>query len=132
MWPFDNIQTKFLPVNCTAVVQPCDQGVIRSFKSHYRRLVLQHVFDASEVNPDFQIAKDLKLIEALHFIDKTWKTVHPNVIINSFISSGLTLRPLLLIEEEPTLFEHDFSDDVDERMLADELAEVDYNSDEVS
>ena len=44
---------------------------------------------------------------------------------------GLTLRPLLLIEEEPTLFEHDFSD-VDERMLADKLAEVDYNIDEVS
>ena len=37
-----NVQLVFLPPNTTSVLQPMDQGVIRSLKAHYRgRVVLQ-------------------------------------------------------------------------------------------
>jgi hypothetical protein len=32
-----NIEVIFLPANNTALIQPCDQGIIRTFKAHYRR-----------------------------------------------------------------------------------------------
>jgi hypothetical protein len=32
-----NIIVIFLPANTTPLIQPCDQGIIRAFKAHYRR-----------------------------------------------------------------------------------------------
>ena len=36
-----NIQLVFLPPNATSVLQPIDQGVIRSLKAHYRGRVVR-------------------------------------------------------------------------------------------
>lgn len=38
-----NIELHFLPPNCTAAVQPLDQGVIMSFKSGYRKRVIDRI-----------------------------------------------------------------------------------------
>ncbi|GES73564.1 CENP-B homolog protein 2-like [Rhizophagus clarus] len=37
-----NIEIKSLPPNTTAHLQPCDKGIINSFKTHYRKLLLQN------------------------------------------------------------------------------------------
>jgi hypothetical protein len=36
----ENIHFMYLPANTTSVLQPMDQGVIRSLKCHFRRLIL--------------------------------------------------------------------------------------------
>ena len=36
-----NVQLVFLPPNATSVLQPADQGVIRSLKVHYRERVVR-------------------------------------------------------------------------------------------
>ncbi|GES77977.1 CENP-B homolog protein 2-like [Rhizophagus clarus] len=37
-----NIEIKFLPPNTTTHLQPCDKGIINSFKAHYQKLLLQN------------------------------------------------------------------------------------------
>ena len=37
---YHNVNVLFLPLNCTSVVQPLDQGIIAAFKAHYR---CQHI-----------------------------------------------------------------------------------------
>ncbi|GBB96436.1 hypothetical protein RclHR1_27540002 [Rhizophagus clarus] len=37
-----NIKIEFLPPNTTAHLQPCDKGIINSFKAQYRKLLLQN------------------------------------------------------------------------------------------
>ncbi|KAK4306572.1 hypothetical protein Pmani_021621 [Petrolisthes manimaculis] len=33
----NNIKLAFLPPNMTSLLQPCDQGLIQTFKSYYQR-----------------------------------------------------------------------------------------------
>ena len=32
-----NVRVEFLPANTTAICQPLDQGIIRTFKAYYKR-----------------------------------------------------------------------------------------------
>ena len=41
----DSIEVKFLPPNTTTVLQPCDAGIIHSFKCHYKHLFIQNQID---------------------------------------------------------------------------------------
>jgi hypothetical protein len=36
----DNVLAVYLPPNCTSLVQPLDQGILWSFKSHYKGVFL--------------------------------------------------------------------------------------------
>ena len=47
---FTNIKLIFLPPNTTSVLQPMDQGVIRSLKAHYRKKVVRLCIKAVESN----------------------------------------------------------------------------------
>ena len=43
---YSNIEIHFLLPNATSVLQPMDQGVIKSFKAHYRRRLLNRLLAA--------------------------------------------------------------------------------------
>lgn len=42
-----NIIVKFFPPNVTSIGQPMDQGVLETFKRHYRRFLLQEILEKS-------------------------------------------------------------------------------------
>ncbi|RIB30890.1 DDE superfamily endonuclease-domain-containing protein [Gigaspora rosea] len=42
----DCLRVEFLPPNTTSILQPCDAGIIYSFKCHYKRLFVQNRIDA--------------------------------------------------------------------------------------
>lgn len=44
-----NIELIFLPPNTTLKVQPCDDGIIRALKIHYRRRFYSSILEAYEV-----------------------------------------------------------------------------------
>ena len=44
----ENVTVKYLPPNCTFLIQPMDQEVIQSFKCHYRKLIVQKHVGAND------------------------------------------------------------------------------------
>ena len=45
-----NIRVLYLPPNVTSILQPMDQGIIRSLKCKYRQIILQRIIDSCRKN----------------------------------------------------------------------------------
>ena len=80
---FSQIRLQYLPACQTSIMQPLDQGIIRSFKALYRSLLLQlkiHSGDRSTLN--------YRLISYAKLICKAWARVSTKTIINCFHAAG--------------------------------------------
>ncbi|XP_023228548.1 tigger transposable element-derived protein 4-like [Centruroides sculpturatus] len=75
-----NIKLVFLPPNCTSVLQPMDQGIIRSLKSHFRKILLQKIITNMEDKNKMAIS----LLDAVDFLEKSWCKVSSLIIANCF------------------------------------------------
>ena len=87
----NHIKLIFLPANTTSLLQPLDQGIIRSLKAHYRREmranVLEQIEDVKKVSAN-NLAKKTNLLEALHLLALSWKHVSEETIQNCFKKGG--------------------------------------------
>ena len=82
-----NVQLVFLPPNTTSILQPMDQGVIRSLKAHYRGRVVRllcRVLEKKEPCPTISILQSVKIP-----VD-SWEVVSKETIINCFRNAGIT------------------------------------------
>jgi hypothetical protein len=77
----------FFPPNTTSKVQPLDQGIIRSFKAHYRKRLVKHVISncASAPSPEQVVVSAL---DAAYWIGGAWKEVNESTIRNTFRTAG--------------------------------------------
>ena len=60
-----NVQLVFLPPNTTSVLQPMDQGVIRSLKAHYQGRVVRRLctaLDKTKTLPKISILQGMKIL----------------------------------------------------------------------
>lgn len=48
----NNVRIEFLPTNATSVCQPLDQGIIRTWKAHYRAPWLRFAIEHFEADKD--------------------------------------------------------------------------------
>ena len=89
----NHIKLIFLPANTTSLLQPLDQGIIRSLKAHYRREmranVLEQIEDVKKVSAN-NLAKKTNLLEALHLLAFSWKHVLEEIIQNCFKNGGFS------------------------------------------
>lgn len=70
-----NIVVKFLPKNCTPLIQPMDQNVIAKIKTGYKKRFLSKLF-APENELHFEVAlKSFNLLDALRCLNDAWETV---------------------------------------------------------
>lgn len=85
-----NITLKFFPSNSTALLQPMDQGIIRSFKAYYRRQLVQHIIASADVA---HTADDIVItaLDAICWIDLAWKSITELTIQNTFKRAGFQL-----------------------------------------
>lgn len=89
-----NIKVVFLPANTTSIMQPCDQGIIRTFKAHYRHQmrsrIIREMDDGLDL-PSNAIAKKITLLDALHMIKESWQNcVTAKTIANCFKKGGFS------------------------------------------
>jgi hypothetical protein len=85
-----NINIVFFPPNTTSVVQPLDQGVIHSFKCHYRRMVVKHII-AQCITADNVNQIIITALDAIQWINEAWNIVTTNTIRNCFSAAGFHL-----------------------------------------
>jgi hypothetical protein len=88
-----NIKVVFLPPNVTAKSQPCDQGIIASYKAHYRRYLVQWLLEvANKPGNEGKQLKDLAptIYQAMQWSLRAWKeNVTAQTIKNCWRKSGL-------------------------------------------
>ena len=64
-----NTTIKFLPPNTTSRLQPCDAGIIASFKTHYQRKFVRCLLEQFESNESLS---KLSVLKAIQFIQESW------------------------------------------------------------
>lgn len=85
------IELVFLPANTTSVIQPCDQGVIRTFKQFYRNDLTKKLHDIvdSEKAVDAAVAaKGITVLDAIHIVSSAWSKMKPETLRNCFKKAG--------------------------------------------
>ncbi|XP_070390804.1 tigger transposable element-derived protein 6-like [Dermacentor albipictus] len=82
-----NVELKYFPPNCTSIIQPLDQGVIRSMKCAYRQRVMQRLLLNVETGRDTK----LDLYMALQMMAAAWAATGRPVIANCFTHAGFKL-----------------------------------------
>lgn len=93
--PPPNVRICWLPKNSTSRFQPLDQGIIQSFKSHYRRQWLQFMLHQYEKNED--PVKLINLYLGIRWIVRSWNHfVSDTTIYNCFRKSTLVSSPIAL------------------------------------
>ena len=83
------IELKFLPKNTTSKLQPCDDGIIQSTKSTYRKLLLRHVI--SRIDEDKRastITEEIDVLMAIRWIMNAWQTLPRETIVKCFHKCG--------------------------------------------
>ena len=77
------VELLFLPPNCTSVLQPMDQGIIRLFKFFYRKESLRMIVDYIDTH-NKRPEEFLNILQALRFTKTAWNQVKPAAIENCF------------------------------------------------
>ena len=106
----DSINVKFLPPNTTTALQPCDAGIIHSFKCHYKRLFVQNRIDAYDDVQDgiTETLSGYSVYDALQNSAEAWSMVSSQTIANCWRKTGIL--PL----------DDDNDDDDDEDLVSDD------------
>ena len=91
------IKLVFLPANTTAGTQPLDAGIIRTFKSIYRKSLVQHMIEHSEDCQEDEmtageIIKTLHVSNSINWISQSWDLIQEQTIINCFAHTGIGSR----------------------------------------
>ena len=89
------ITVMFLPKNTTAHIQPLDQGIIKCFKSNYRReLLLSAIASPADV-PTF--VKQITVKDAIYTCGRAWDNVTPKTVNNCWTKGlGQAFQPRVL------------------------------------
>ena len=80
----DSVKVKFLLPNTTTELQPCDAGIIHSFKCHYKHLFIQNWINAYDDMQDGLVEKlsDYMIYDALQNAAEAWSMVSFQTISN--------------------------------------------------
>jgi len=86
-----NIEVIFLPPNCTAKLQPLDQGIIRSVKARYKREMTLLLYNSLK---NEKILPKVILLDAINMISRAWNSLKlsPQIIRNCWRKANILLE----------------------------------------
>lgn len=98
---FSNITVSFLPANTTSKLQPLDLGIIKNFKTHYRKLLMRYIVTKIEsASTAADIVKSVNVLNAIRWIAEAWKDVQPIVIKKCFRKAGILDKDFHVVRKE--------------------------------
>ena len=111
---FSNIAIFFLPPGQTSIVQPVDQGMVRSIKAKYRAALLRRKLDELQKNPERKtlvgLTKEekvkqlcLRKVQYASLICHAWKEVTSETIHNCFEAAGWWKIAEEIVQEQTDL-----------------------------
>lgn len=82
----DNVHVVFLPPNCTSIIQPMDQGIIRSIKCHYKKIFMKQLLESmNHGNVDIiSFKREFSIRDAIWAIKRSWEEVLPSTLVNAW------------------------------------------------
>ena len=110
-----NTTVIMLPPNSTSILQPCDQGIIRCHKGHYRKLLCQKILarmDRGEIDSVKKMNEVVSLSDALMLARMAWEKVTPKSISNCWKHGGFWEGPMAKSQDE----DYDSAEDDDEML----------------
>ena len=84
-----NVKVVFLPSNTTSQLQPLDQGIIQTFKQHYRKRLLRAIIANAEKDPTN--TGKVNVLDASQWIAAAVKDVKPSTVTACFRRCGFTV-----------------------------------------
>ena len=99
MVQLSNVKLAFFPPNTTSHLQPCDAGIIRTLKAHYRRRLLRHILHhMGEVANASELAKKVNILDAILWARQGWEQVTPETVQKCFAQCGFGSGPGQIID----------------------------------
>ncbi len=84
-----NVEVSYLPANTTSVLQPLDQGIIRTFKVYYRKLLVEYLLDLSDNEKEYT---PITTTQTIINIYKAWRKVNESTIVNCWRKAGILIN----------------------------------------
>lgn len=72
-----NIHIEYLAPNCTSVIQPCDAGIIKTFKSNFLNKLLIFIPKQYE---EKKLVEAVNVKQAIYMTKKAWREVSKQTI----------------------------------------------------
>lgn len=113
---YPNIRIEFFAPKLTAWIQPMDAGIIRCFKSHYKRAFVRLAIARDDAGIEHPY--NINQREAMELASAAWNAVSPTTIANCWRHTAI-LQPLPI---PPTALVQSAAEEAEERELEAQIA----------
>lgn len=103
-----HVTLKFLPPNTTSHLQPLDQGIIRTFKSIYRKNMIRSLLSQMDECDSVQdLCRRITVLDAINWVTKSWNLVKTETIVKCFSHAGFSVGENVSSDSDDEEFEDD-------------------------
>jgi hypothetical protein len=83
-----NVKIAWFPANAISGLQHIDMGVIYTFKSHYRRFLMQSLILNVDINSSYALARSVLVLDAVNWIGLAVKKFEEETVKKCFAKAG--------------------------------------------